>query len=358
MKEKRNTNFRLSGVHLYLTYARFSSDREEILKQLQKKLKIEQYAIGTDHHRDGGEHVHIYLHLRQRCDIKNPRRLDLLDKEGMVVHGHYSVCRSITKVLKYIASIPEENLLTNIGLLKNTGEKKKKWREILDSVIKNEKTVKETLLDIGELSPQMLLRNSNSLEKSILNIKEILKENEKARYSVSDFREIKKCEEYFEEYTKKKTLVLIGGTGIGKTEYCKSMLEKLPGKGGILRVTEKQDLKKLAHGDFKGIILDDLPVDEFQGEKALHLFDIENSGSQRILYRGMSIPVGMPRVFISNRPLKDLFEKTSKEHFAGIKRRVIEVKLGKRSLKRKTKKIERIEEKGEKIEEKGEKIIY
>jgi hypothetical protein len=81
---------------LFLTYSKLSMEREEVLEEVRKKLEprqVERYAIATEKHKSGEEHVHAYVRLEKECDIRAKGRLDIL-KEGREVHGNYQSCRS------------------------------------------------------------------------------------------------------------------------------------------------------------------------------------------------------------------------------------------------------------------------
>jgi hypothetical protein len=118
-KEQVIKKFRLSGKHLFLTYAQIEIERESALKQLRNKLeprKIMKYVISTETHKEKGKHIHVYIELDNLCDIEARNRLDLMDNEGNIKHGNYQTCRSYNAVISYVVKEGKEQVLTNMDL--------------------------------------------------------------------------------------------------------------------------------------------------------------------------------------------------------------------------------------------------
>ena len=77
LKQKQ---FRIQAKRLFLTYSQIpnSLTKEEVLKQLELKFNIQGYLIAREFHEDNGVHIHVLIELRNRCDIRNYRILDLI----------------------------------------------------------------------------------------------------------------------------------------------------------------------------------------------------------------------------------------------------------------------------------------
>lgn len=99
--------FRLQGKHLFLTYPRCDSSKEDLLTFLNSKLSIEHYVIAQEQHQDGGLHLHAIVSLTSRCDIRNERLLDF----GLH-HPNLQVCRSPLGSRIYVSK--HGNVLTNV----------------------------------------------------------------------------------------------------------------------------------------------------------------------------------------------------------------------------------------------------
>lgn len=99
-KEDKEDKFRVAGKILFLTYPQCPVTKEDGLAQLQAKLPIEKACIGHEFHKDDGDHLHCYLRLTQRVDIKNKYFLDI--KYGdTLYHGNYQVARNPIATLRY-----------------------------------------------------------------------------------------------------------------------------------------------------------------------------------------------------------------------------------------------------------------
>ena len=110
-------------MHLFLTYAQMDQEREKVLDQLEKKVQIEKYVIGSEKHEDGQNHIHVYLKLKKRCNIYSAKTLDIFDKSEEKKHGKYETCRSYSRVINYVVKGGMENVLTNMDL-DDTGREK------------------------------------------------------------------------------------------------------------------------------------------------------------------------------------------------------------------------------------------
>jgi Geminivirus Rep catalytic domain. len=68
---------------------------------LEDSTKIEKYLIARENHEDGKKHLHVYLLLEKKVNIRDCRYLDLTDDNGRIYHGKYEGCRSDAAVLAY-----------------------------------------------------------------------------------------------------------------------------------------------------------------------------------------------------------------------------------------------------------------
>lgn len=64
--------FRLNAKKLFLTYPKCSITKEEALEQLKAKLKhISKILVAHELHKDGTDHLHVYINLDKKCNIIN-----------------------------------------------------------------------------------------------------------------------------------------------------------------------------------------------------------------------------------------------------------------------------------------------
>jgi hypothetical protein len=70
--------FRIQASHLAITYPQCELDSEVIKEKLFSKLDgIQHYVIAREKHQDGNYHIHVYLGLQKKCNIRNARFFDI-----------------------------------------------------------------------------------------------------------------------------------------------------------------------------------------------------------------------------------------------------------------------------------------
>jgi len=101
LEHKKIKGFRLSGRHIFLTYPKVKISRREVLLQIYPMFTpsvVQGYVISTENHADGTEHVHAYIRLDKRCNIRDVERfgLEVVGIDGVVEkrHGNYQTCKS------------------------------------------------------------------------------------------------------------------------------------------------------------------------------------------------------------------------------------------------------------------------
>lgn len=70
-------SFRLSAKHLSLTYSQANNiTAQDVIEVIEKSGKLEYYIVGTELHKDGGTHYHVYANYASKRNIKNARHFD------------------------------------------------------------------------------------------------------------------------------------------------------------------------------------------------------------------------------------------------------------------------------------------
>lgn len=171
-----------------------------------------------------------------------------------------------------------------------------------------EREIRETLEDIKDLAPKMVLTDYTRLKRSLQDLKrDVMGKMDVSRViPVEKFVKDEMLEKYFTEERHRKTLYLSGKTGIGKTEYIKARLVELLGAEYVVRITDIEGLKVL-DGSEKAIILDDIDISELKAEVLIGLLDVCNNSDIRILYGAAHLKAGVSRVVISNKTLPETF---------------------------------------------------
>lgn len=78
-EQEGNHEFRLNAIKVFLTYAQCANLQwKDVLERLEEfGGGLEQYAISTEMHADGGRHIHVYAKWVKKVNLLNPRTLDV-----------------------------------------------------------------------------------------------------------------------------------------------------------------------------------------------------------------------------------------------------------------------------------------
>jgi len=98
-------DFRVNAQALMLTYAQCAIPKEEMLVLLnhimeKKKWILNEYVIAEEKHADGSPHLHCYLKLATKPNIKDPRVFDV-QWDGKPFHPSIEGVRSPAAVTRY-----------------------------------------------------------------------------------------------------------------------------------------------------------------------------------------------------------------------------------------------------------------
>lgn len=124
------SRFRLNAKKLSLTYSQTKLNKQELMEELKVKLnkngnQILQYLVAEEEHKDGGKHLHAFIELEKRINVRDINYLDCKNE-----HGNYQSTRKKWNWLRYLTK-EDPNPLTNFNMeeLKEKMEKKGKSEE-------------------------------------------------------------------------------------------------------------------------------------------------------------------------------------------------------------------------------------
>lgn len=95
-------------------------------------------------------------------------------------------------------------------------------------------------------------------------------------------------------YDYRKSLILWGESGIGKTEFAKTLLPD------ALFVSHIDDLILFNDTQYHGLIFDDMSFTHLPRESQIHLCDIDNGRSIHVRYQTAFIPSNTKKIFTTN----------------------------------------------------------
>jgi hypothetical protein len=279
--------FRISAKKIFLTYSQVNPEitHQHILQELQNKTDKDNlnYVISKEYHKNGGTHFHIVLIHDEKFEIFKPNTLDIQYKE-QTFHGNYSPIKSLKQTVTYVCK--NNNYITNLENLKNG--RILSTKEFIINEVK-EKGIEKALLDHFTRDPKKAIAgiSVSALKKQFYDIqklKTILQIDEvNTPFQLHHFDVKGTLKKWIKNPN--KTLVLIGESGIGKTQFCKAFVKQKNLK--TLLVNHKEDFRRL-NESYDAIIIDDANLQEFEQTQLLSIFDNQVNKTIRVLYDNVS----------------------------------------------------------------------
>lgn len=363
-KNKENTNFRLRGKKLFLTYPsingvyktlengeieiektiEYSKETREnikeiVLKQIQNKIKsIENYLIGEELHADGIHfHLHCYLELNIRIDISDPHFFDLEfeDVEGQVIHrhGNYQIGKKKEALKQYI--IKDENFISNFFIAVKDGKLLKPEEHLFN--ICNEEGFKSAEESLYKYYPTLSVKKGTTILKNLSNfnnyrILQNIKEVDTSKvFEIEDFDKIppdvlQKIRKWIREGLSqgfKVTLVLFGPAGTGKTQLARAILKSL--NLNYVEISDIEDFKRLDLSEHKAILVDDVDFTNISRGIKLNILDSRASKTINVKYGSVATIGNIPRIVTVNDItilLEDLPELKRRIHSVFVSKKI------------------------------------
>lgn len=168
--------------------------------------------------------------------------------------------------------------------------------------VNNTKPGKRTDLDAFQEDCKDLVKNSELMDR---HFRVFMKYRQAFGAARDHYRARKKLREKFTaddfkedgpsmELLQSRAIVVMGPTGIGKTQWTKTWFKN------PLMIRHMDGLKDLQPGEHDGIIFDDMDFQHMPRTAQIHLVDMEEDSQIHIRYQVAEIPAAMPRVFTCN----------------------------------------------------------
>lgn len=297
---KQTTKFRIYAKKLFLTYSQVNPEitHEHVLQQLKRKLGFYtiSYVIGKESHQDAGIHYHAILAHFEKFQITNPNQLDI-EYKNQTFHGNYTPVRNLRQAVSYVCK--HKDYVTNFENLSD-GHLLTAKEFIIKEV--NEKGVEQALMDyyvrtpdkaIAGLSVSALKKHFNQIEKLKLTLQ---LDKIETPFSLDSFRVQPELAQWMQN--PKKTLLLVGDSGLGKTQFCKAYVKQKNLK--TLIVSHKEDFKRL-NSSYDAIIIDDANIHELEETQLLSVIDNQTDKTIRVLYDAVIKKAGIIQLIAMNQ---------------------------------------------------------
>jgi len=144
-------DFRLNAQNLFLTWPQCAKSKEDILQEAKKQFGdlLITYLIASEKHQDGTPHIHAYLHMSKKLDLRKHEKLDAIGGK----HGNYQSCRSPKNVMQYcIKGGDQANWIANFDVERKLAAMTGKHKYFATELIKAKRPLGEMLQEMPEMA--------------------------------------------------------------------------------------------------------------------------------------------------------------------------------------------------------------
>lgn len=290
----------------FLTYPQCPASPRSCLEDLQDKLmekkglKIVEYVICQEKHKNGDLHLHAFIKLDKRIRFSSTLFDFIFDKKDY--HGHYEIAKSWRSVKDYI--VKDGNYITNINIenAKNGHSKKIGVKELEMDALE--------LLENGIITGFQL---NNFIKNQ--NVYRLLKRK----------REIE-SEPYNLELNKKRHYWYYGESNTGKTYALWKMINENP--KNWFQIPDNNDW--IGYNNEKNLFFD-----EFRGQLTIQELNRICDGGKKVNVKGGTTVLNKECVvyIISNFNIQDCYKKAEKNILETLYNRFNEVMFAKEGEK-------------------------
>lgn len=281
--------FKFQSKYAGLTYPQCNADFDQLFNFLTSMPNVQHVVLGQEHHQDGNTHYHAAIKYKKKPCIRDQRHWDFNNYHPNIIKP---------RVYKdWVAYCKKENNFKEHDPLSTEEETE------VYSLAKtlNEQQFFETCLKTK--IPFQYAKHAWDLARRM---------DPPITVEFEPLGTIDPRLHFIQPSTRKSTII-IGPSGIGKTTYA-----KLKSKKPALFVTHLDDLKFM-NAQIKSIIFDDMTFKHLPVQSQIHLVDMDENRSIHVRYGTVQIPAGTEKWFTCN-------EEPFNEHDA-ITRRVNQINL-------------------------------
>jgi hypothetical protein len=277
--------FRLQAKHLFLTYPHAEIAHFDLYEAINNRFPVKRAIIASENHADGSPHMHAYFEFNSKLHCRDERAFDIDDK-----HPNIQAVRNVPATITYCK---KDGRFTEFNMHSNSESNPSSNRRG----------------DSGELVRELAARSTHADY-----LEECIRRNVPYAYAIAIWRSINKPTELLNDdvdpdatmcgellllnldwSAMKKSLVIVGKTGTGKTTWSKMHAPK-----PALFVRHLDRLKDFEPGRHKSIIFDDMDFKVLPRQTQLFLTDLYDPAEIHIRYGTVLIPKDTIRIFTVN----------------------------------------------------------
>lgn len=266
--------YRISAKKMLLTYRQVDPQMTvlHVLEQLESNISLHQfkYVIAKKLDNNNGTHFHVIIIQEKKTDIKNSNALDIKFQEQSF-HANYVPVNSLERAINHVCK--NNQYITNLENLQH-GQLLPAKQLIISQV--KEKSVKRVLIEHDQKDPEKTIAgiSISALKKQFNDTQEIqtplaLQQDKiDTPFTLENFNIAPELQAWIDN--PKKTLIIVGNSGIGKTQFCKALVKFKNLK--TLLINDKQDYERL-NNSHQCIIVDDVHLHEFEETQLLSIIE-------------------------------------------------------------------------------------
>jgi hypothetical protein len=319
--------FRLCRKKYFLIYSQCCVLKEELLEFVLKKFPVENYLISQEFHADGNQHLHVYLSFKKKYNVRNTRVFDYVNSSGKVFHPNIEAVKSSVATLKYLTKF-DKNFVTNLEVDENgnTLSLSQQLKEIVEK-----EGVNKALSFYAKNYPGKVATSFNSVKSNLNAYAKYLNSKREKKsmnfYDANSFVHNSETERIINWWEKnpKTTLILVGKSGYGKTEFAKSLMKSL----NPLIVNISESFKQFDKTYHKAIIYDNFNWSKCTRENKMHYLDCCNNYSYKVKNSSVFVPNNDIRKIVCTNTLDGLYSQMALEEDNAIRQRVEVVEITK-----------------------------
>lgn len=297
-------SFRIRGKYFFLTYSQCSLEPDSLLLHLLdlKPGCVVRCRVAREHHQDGQPHLHAAIRYADRIDLRSELHFDFGGS-----HPNVQKCNTWRKVLNYL--VKERDLYDYAA---------SDYDEDDGNGVSGSIDFADRVQDFTSYSEWLQFCLSNSL--SFGYAAEFWREAQRdTSATILESEDPEQFSEFigpelsdYEWESERKSYVVRGPTGIGKTSWCKKWAPK-----PALFVSHIDALRQFRPNYHVSIIFDDVSFCHMPPQTQIHICDYEDTRQIHMRHRVQQIPAGVHKFFTINPPYNVFCE------MAAIERRCV-----------------------------------
>ena len=283
MPRRSGAAFRFNAKAVGLTYSCPTSmtnnpinDCEELKELLAGTAGfMDKYVISEELHANGTRHYHAYIKFQETIDTRNARFFDVKTVHPNIIRGPGKGW------IQYVKKAG--NFISN--------EEKSNWATAMRMA-----TVEDAVDHLWWHETQAMCKGGNVIAA---NIASRMAPAPEAKLFYGPFP--KWMHDHLDDWDPTShSLLLTGIPGQGKTQFARYIMAHEFGQYNFVKKNH-EDLKELRNLRLP-LLYDEINFLTREADESKEITDVENGGSVHCRFKSVTIPPGVPRIFLSNEP--------------------------------------------------------